>query len=108
MSKADELLNEWIEQAEDGFDRLCDFDNLHANTEEYLNRKDKLVVGSEWVCEISCYHCFGETEKNDKIVVSKSNFGVVNYVDLRGNTCEVYIGQFLACFNPKDQSKYDY
>ena len=61
MSKADELLQRLIYQAEmfaityNNKEELSEVDSLLSDITYYLDRKDKLVIGSEWVCDVECY-----------------------------------------------------
>ena len=101
MSKADELLNRHLYRKEDD-------KKLWGETLNYLNRKDKLVEGSEWVCDVGCYafHCdTGMALKvakgfHAKVLTIGSSELIFEYPDecLR----IVTIDQFLACFVPKD------
>ena len=50
MSKAEMLLQEWVMAAESNNDERLE--EIYNDTCDYLNRKDKLIVGSEWVCDL--------------------------------------------------------
>ena len=117
MSKADELLQRLIYQAEmfaityNNKEELSEVDSLLSDITYYLDRKDKLVVGSEWVCDVECiallYHQHDYFEKNDCVVIKNKEHSKIELT----HTDEWYEGaifwmpleQFLACFSPKEK-----
>ena len=46
---------------------------------EQESRKDKLIVGSEWVCEVDCYHRHGEHDSGNIILVNELMGNDVRY-----------------------------
>lgn len=124
MSKAEELLKRWfyVDTNEDNKDIT-----LLEETIDYLNRKDKLVVGSEWACDVECYATNGN--KTYRIVKNKlltitffkedgynvyfdfyddvldkshlKNTNIFKFDEVRTD-CVIPTKQFLACFSPKE------
>ena len=106
MNKAEELLSRYLYKKEDD-------KTLWAETLNYLNRKDKLVEGSEWVCDLdNTAQEFG----NYKPYVEKIKKGlIVEVLDVNGliifghnQSMESWVlgeEQFLACFSPVEKER---
>ena len=67
---------------------------------EQESRKEKLIVGSEWVCEVDCYHRHGEHDSGNIILVNELMGNDVRYSNSKEDLCEMTIDQFLLCFKP--------
>ena len=133
MSRADELLKKLIYQVEsfdinyNRTDELAEAEKLYTEIESYLNRKHKLVICSEWVCDVECYATNGNKTyrigKNKALTITffeEGNCNVYFYfyddvldVSYLKNTnifkfdevktsCVIPTEQFLACFSPKE------
>lgn len=112
MSKAYELLKKSFEYLDLLTMKLGEeyptIDTHMEDIRNYLTRKDNLIVGSEWVCDVSCYV---EIRKVGACVTAHKGFYV--YVKEIGKHELVFeyndkvseyiipINQFLACFSPK-------
>ena len=100
MSKADELLERWLTNRPENMD-VC----IAKDTRAYLNRKDKLVVGSEWVCDVD--ECVGGfiTHYKDEVCNITKVFDDAVYIQhsINYEEDEIPLGQFLACFRPVEK-----
>lgn len=78
------------------------FKELVDKEEEMQSRKDKLVVGSEWVCVADCYHFNGLITNGEIFTLKRVNKMRVTISSL---DCETYVmyEQFLLCFKPKGE-----
>ena len=68
---------------------------------ELQSRKDKLVVGSEWVCETQNFPTFSNFSIRKGEIVTVRNIGMVAFEDSKGFVHEMYEDQFLLCFKPR-------
>ncbi|QIK56649.1 hypothetical protein G7059_01705 [Erysipelothrix sp. HDW6A] len=134
MSKADECLKNMSEilnhivngEIFEPIDRDAHIVML-SDVENYINRKDKLVAGSEWVCDVECYATNGiktyrigknkvlaitffEEDKynvyfdfyDDVLDVSYlKNTNIFKFDEVK-TSCVMPTEQFLACFSPKE------
>lgn len=106
MNKAEELITRWIH-----VDYELDEGVLLEESINYLNRKDKLIVGSEWVCDVG--NKVQEVGNYQPHVVNLEKGLVVEIFDVNGlvmfghnptmETWQIREEQFLACFNPKEE-----
>ncbi|QIK57787.1 hypothetical protein G7059_08015 [Erysipelothrix sp. HDW6A] len=88
---------------------LIEVEKLYSEIDDYLNRKDKLVVGSEWVCDANnwsyddteYYESAGEIKEGQIVTISKIIEGYIQTNEYRDDS--IPLGQFLACFSPKKQ-----
>lgn len=113
MSKADELLAKSIEYVELMRDKNscveCGFQGLSEHIDkvyEYLNRKDKLVVGSEWVCDDKCIGNARDWKRGDNVTIEKlssTGEGILITYEAEKYLHHIYTDQFLACFVPKEK-----
>lgn len=134
MSKADELLQRLIYQAEtfaityNNKEELSEVDSLLSDITDYLDRKDKLVAGSEWVCDVECYATNGNKtyriRKNKALTITSFKEDGYNvYFDFYDDvldteylkntnkfkfdevktSCVIPTEQFLVCFSPKEE-----
>ena len=133
MSKADKLLNK-INDYRENFDDnkslreyITWLDYILDRIPDHLNRKDKLVIGSEWVCDVECYATNGNQTyrigKNKVLAITffkEDSYNVyfdfyddvldVSYLkntnifkfDEVKTSCVIPTEQFLACFSPKE------
>lgn len=107
MSKAEELLSRYLYKKEDD-------KTLWAETLYYLNRKEKLVEGSEWVCEVDNNGDNLVLTRGSKVVVVKTeehfdydevSIHVHVYINGRSEEETIPIDQFLVCFKPLEKRR---
>jgi len=74
---------------------------------EQESRKDKLVIGSEWVCVADCYSENWAWKKGTKVLVTRISNIYGNYVDIYDGSFEDNMPeeQFLLCFMSKEETK---
>lgn len=98
LKEAMEIAEPYIHQED--FEGIMSILDKHFEVE---SRKDRLVVGSKWVCVVSCYGEHWQWNKNDEIEVEKIDSNVfVGSGCLRDN---LPLSQFLLCFNTEDSIK---
>lgn len=112
MSKADELLRQVKRDIQDYFNNELETytHDLLIEIEDYLNRKEKLTVGSEWVCDVGCLSLtefdFNYFDKGDEVKIIRIDSQEV-YLDCVGNLnilarAKMPIKQFPVCFRSKE------
>lgn len=98
MSKADKLLNMIYEG------KLIE---VQEDIKDYLNRKDKLVVGSEWVCDVDCIgskKTYSPYDDETVFVVDVRDFVTLTYfIYDNAHEDDMPLEQFLACFSPVEK-----
>ena len=103
MSKADELLKRALINWSNNIPQ----DDLMFYIKKHLHRKGKLVVGSEWVCDVGCIGSkmsYSPYDDETVFVVDVRDFVTFTYF-LYDNAHEddMPLEQFLACFSPKEE-----
>ena len=77
---------------------------------ELESRKEKLVVGSEWVCLVDCLCSVDDNKKQRKVGLIKkgSKFKIYEFIEVLGRVTikeplkfDIPIDQFLLCFKPR-------
>lgn len=123
MSKTDELLKRALINWSNNIPQ----DDLMFYIKKHLHRKGKLVVGSEWVCDVECYATNGNKtyriRKNKELTITffeEDGYNVyfdfyddvldASYLkntnkfkfDEVKTSCVIPTEQFLVCFSPKE------
>lgn len=100
MSKADELLHQFMQAYYEEANE--DMKLIAKRIDKYLNRRDKLVVGSKWVCDVTTYAYSSKFHKHRIYVINRLDDCYVYCEDSEYfSETIILIDQFLACFSQR-------
>lgn len=106
MNKADVLLTEFCKQQVQGAS-VEQIESLISITHDHLNRKERMIEGSKWLCNASC---FVRTTNNSvavfglagDVVTLEDGGSAFSQIKFKGHLYIIPREQFLACFIPKE------